>query len=152
VNHLGSAVVMVGEQVLARDRLAVAAGRSQAQHPERDQHHGHHQLQAGFETGGDAEPESDDDGAGHAERQHVTEAPEGADQGAVGEPALPAHDRRDRHQVVGVRRVLQAQHEPEPDGAREQVHGGGYSDILRSRPVCRARSTAARNAQWASTA
>jgi hypothetical protein len=49
----------------------------------------------------------------------------------------------------GSPRCTSSARSPEPGG---DVDGIRHSDILRSSPFCRARSTAARNAQWASTA
>jgi hypothetical protein len=146
-----AAVRVVGDHVSGRHGREASHRVAQPQHPQQDQHAGHDQLEAAAHRRRDRELEPDDERADDRQGRHVARAPEDADHRAVDEAALARQDRRDRDEVVGVRRVLQAEDEAEEDrreGGIQQRH----SDILRRRPVRRARWIAARNAQWASAA
>jgi hypothetical protein len=144
-------VLVVGDQVTGRHRREAPHRVAQPQRAQQDQHTGHDQLEAAADRGCDGELQPDDERADDRQGRHVTGAPEHADHRAIDEAALARQDRRHRHEVVRIGRMLQTEKEAESD-RREGGIQQRYSDILRSRPVRRARWIAARNAQWASAA
>ena len=148
-----AAVVVIGDEMPGRHRLGRPHRIAQSQHAQHDQHGGHDQLEPAAHRRRDRELQPDDDGAHDRQGRHMAGAPEHSDQRAAGKAPLAREDRRDRDQMVWIRRVLQTEEKAEEDRRdRRGIQERGHSDILRRRPVRRARWIAARNAQWASAA
>ena len=122
VHGLEMPVVVVGGEMRRRNRVEPPRGVAESQRAEQDQHRGDEQLEAARDAGPEREPPADDQRARQGEGHHVADAPEHADQRAVGEARLPRDDRGDGDEMVGVGRVLEAEDEAEENGREDRVH------------------------------
>ena len=122
VERRAFSVIVIGEQVPGRRATELAQRVAQPEHPEGDDGGRHHELESGRQRLGQRDVEEDDAAAGQRQRHGVTEAPQHADQHAVAEPPRARHDRGHRHQMIGVRRMLEPQDEAERDRGTERRH------------------------------
>ena len=146
VDDLRPPVVMVGESIVGRDGENATHRVAQAQRAEHHQHHRHEQLEAGRHADRHAAAERHDERAGDRQREGVPDAPQEPDARAGREAALARDDRRHRHHVIGIGRMLKPEREAEQNRRDDGIHG--HSDILRRSPERRALRTAATSAQW----
>jgi hypothetical protein len=122
VDGLEVPVLVVRRQVRPRDRVEATRGVEQPEDAEQDQHRGDDELEPARDARAEGEPEPDDERPRERERRHVAQAPEDADERAVGEAALARDDRRDGDEVVGIGRVLEPEDEAEDDRRDDRVH------------------------------
>ena len=120
-------VVVVGGEMLHADGREAARGVTEAERPEANEHGGDEQLEARRHPRVQREIQREQGTAGDGEGGHVAEPPQSADERPGEEAALPRHDGRHGHEVIGIGGVLQAEDEPQGNGREERIEGYGLT-------------------------
>ena len=72
--------------------------------------------------------EENDEASGQGKRERVTDSPEHANPAASEKASFPAHERRDSHNVIGVRGVFQAKEEAQTQDCNKRRFHQGLSE------------------------
>lgn len=99
-----------------------AQSRAQVERAEEDEHERDAKLETHPETFGDDDAEKNDGPADDKEGEAMADAPEESGPGRASNAALPAHDRRDRDDVIGIGRVPHAKEEAKKQDGKERGH------------------------------
>ena len=115
VNHAGT---VLGSETFGDP----ACETSQIQHAQENEHQSNGQFHCQADAGWNGQIEYDDSGAHQHDRDGVPEAPQDADDPRVPDTLLPAHDGRDRNDVVWIGGVPDAQQKPHANDREEINH------------------------------
>src|SRR5689334_7107319 len=100
-----------------------AKSRPQIKCAEQDQHERDAEFEAHSETLGHDDAKEYDRAADGEESQAVADSPENAGPGRAPDVSLPAHDRGDGDNVIGVCRVAHPEEKTEKQNGNERRHG-----------------------------
>ena len=99
----------------------------QAQDSQQDQHQGDGELHRETDAGRDHHAKDDDHPTHQGDGDGVADAPQAPDQGGAPGGPLPAHDRGDGNDVVGIHRVPHPEEQPQEDDGKVGDRGGFLS-------------------------